>query len=47
MELHKFRSIGRKGMLTLSSSDGPEAYISIENVKDFSKVTGIPFGLRA
>lgn len=45
--LHKFRSIGRKGMLTLPCSGDTEAYISIENVEDFSQVTGIPLGARA
>ncbi|MGO4229613.1 hypothetical protein AB4Y72_12150 [Arthrobacter sp. YAF34] len=46
-DLHEFRSIGRKGMLTLSFSGGAEACISIENAEDFSRVTGIPLGSRA
>ncbi|ALE04947.1 hypothetical protein AL755_04675 [Arthrobacter sp. ERGS1:01] len=47
VELHRFRSIGRKGMLTLPCSGGIEAHISIENVEDFSNVTGIALGARA
>lgn len=45
VELQKFRSIGRKGMVTLSFPGGAEANIFIENIDDFSNLTGIAFNL--